>query len=61
MKTNIYDRRNAVVGWTIEDAHTVKIYDRTGRPLGWYQKQSKTTHNNHGYYGRGNQVLRLLK
>jgi hypothetical protein len=61
MKTLIYDRRNSVVGWTIEDAHTIRIYDRTGRPLGCYQKQSDTTHTNHGFFGRGNQVLRLLK
>ncbi|MHC1765877.1 MAG: hypothetical protein AB9869_16525 [Verrucomicrobiia bacterium] len=60
MKTNIYDGRNAVVGWTIEDAHTIRIYDRTGRFLGYYVKSSDITHTTHGFFGRGNQVLRLL-
>lgn len=60
MKTNIFDRQNRVIGWTVEDASQVRVFDRTGRLLGFYVKQSDTTHTTCGFFGRGNQVLRLL-
>jgi len=60
MKTNIYDRTNSVIGWTIETSNQIQVFDRTGRMLGFYVKQSDTTHGTHGFFGRGNQVMRLL-
>jgi hypothetical protein len=60
MKTNIFDRSNRVIGWTVEDSNTIRIYDRTGRFLGYYLKTNDTTHTTHGFFGRGNQLLRLL-
>jgi len=61
MKTNILDRTNSVIGWTIENSTQIQIFDRTGRMLGFFAKQSDTTHTTHGFFGRGNQVMRLLK
>ena len=61
MKTNILDQSNSVVGWTLETATQIQIFDRTGRLLGFYVKQTDTTHTTHGYFGRGNQLMRLLK
>jgi hypothetical protein len=62
MKANIFDRRNQVIGWTVEDSHRISIFDRTGRMLGFYVKESDTTHNAAaGFVGRGNQLLRLLR
>ncbi|MSU61262.1 MAG: hypothetical protein EXS31_02515 [Pedosphaera sp.] len=61
MKTNIFDRTNSVVGWTIENSTQIQIFDRTGRMLGFYLKGSDATHTTHGFFGRGNQVMRLLK
>jgi hypothetical protein len=58
MKTNIFDRTNSVVGWTLETSTQIQIFDRTGRMLGFYVKTSDTTH---GFFGRGNQLLRLLR
>ncbi len=60
MKTNIFDRANRVIGWTMELPTQIQIFDRTGRMLGYYVKSSDTTHTTHGYFGRGNQVMRLL-
>lgn len=60
MKTNIFDRQNRVIGWTVEDANQVRVFDRNGRLLGFYVKQSDTTHTTCGFFGKGNQVLRLL-
>jgi len=61
MKTNIFDRSNRVIDWTVEDSNRIQIFDRTGRMLGSYVKQSDTTHNSSAsYVGRGNQLLRLL-
>ena len=60
MKTNIFDRINRVIGWTVEDSNQIRLYDRTGRFLGYYLKSSDTTHTTHGFFGRGNQVIRLL-
>lgn len=62
MRTNIFDRSNCLIGWTLESIHQVQIFDRTGRLWGFYVKQSDTTHSaHHGFFGRGNQLLRLLK
>jgi hypothetical protein len=60
MKTNIFDRSNRVIGWTIELPTQIQIFDRTGRMLGFYFKANDTTHTTHGFFGRGNQLLRLL-
>ena len=60
MKTNIFDRRNQVIGWTVETTTQIQVFDRTGRMLGFYVKQSDTTHTTHGFFGRGNQTTRLL-
>jgi hypothetical protein len=61
MKTNIYDRSNRLIGWTLETSTQIQIFDRAGRMLGYYVKTSDTTHTLHGFFGRGNQVLRLLR
>lgn len=61
MKTNIFDRANGLIGWTVEDSTQIRIFDRTGRLLGYYLKSNETTHTTHGFFGRGNQVVRLLK
>lgn len=62
MKTNIFDRSNRVIGFTVEDSHRISIFDRTGRMLGFYVKQSDTTHNSSaGFVGRRNQLLRFLR
>jgi hypothetical protein len=61
MKTNIFDRSNRLIGWTVEDSNQIRVYDRTGRSLGYYLKSSDTTHTTHGFFGRGNQVVRLLR
>jgi hypothetical protein len=61
MKTNIFDRSNRLIGWTVEDSNQIQIFDRTGRMLGFYVKATDTTHGPCGFIGRGNQLLRLLK
>ena len=61
MKTNIFDRQNRLIGWTIDLPTQTQIFDRTGRMLGYYAKASDTTHTTHGYFGRGNQLLRMLR
>jgi hypothetical protein len=61
MKTNIFDRSNQVIGWTIDLPTQTQVFDRTGRLLGYYLKSSDTTHTTHGFFGRGNQLFRLLK
>jgi hypothetical protein len=61
MKTNIFDRTNSLIGWTVEDSNQIRVFDRTGRMLGFYVKQSDTTHDaTSRFFGRGNQVMRLL-
>jgi hypothetical protein len=60
MKTNIFDRINRLIGWTVEDYNQIRIFDRTGRMVGFYVKHSDTTHTTHGFFGRGNQLLRML-
>jgi len=60
VKTNIFDRTNQVIGWTIEDSFQIRIFDKTGTFLGYYWKQSDTTHTRVQFFGRGNQVMRLL-
>jgi hypothetical protein len=47
-------------GCTVEDSTQIQVFDRTGRMLGFYVKQSDITHTTCGFYGRGNQLLRLL-
>ena len=61
MKTNIFDRSNRLIGGTVEDSNQIRVFDRTGRMLGFYVKQSDITHKPCGFYGRGNQLMRLLK
>lgn len=61
MRTNIFDRSNRLIGWTVEDSTQIRVFDRTGRFLGCYLKSSDTTHTTHDFFGRGNQVVRLLK
>ncbi len=61
MKTNIFDRSNSVIGWTLETSTQIQVFDRTGRMLGWWDKKTDTTHTTHGFFGRGNQLLRLLR
>lgn len=61
MKTNLFDQSNRLIGWTLETATQIQIFDQTGRMLGFYVKQANTTHTTHGFFGRGNQLLRLLK
>jgi hypothetical protein len=63
MRTNIQDDHGRVIGWTMEDAHTIRIYNRSGRCLGYYVKHSDATHRQtpHRFFGRGNQLLRLLE
>jgi hypothetical protein len=61
MKTNIFDRTNTVIGWTLETSTQIQIFDRTGRMLGYYVKNADTTHTTHGFLGRGNQLLRLVR
>jgi hypothetical protein len=60
MRTNIFDRANRLIGWTVEDSTQIRVFDRTGRMLGYYLKSSDTTHTTHGFFGRGNQAVRLL-
>ena len=50
-----------LIGWTVEDSNPIRVFDRTGRMLGFYFKSNDTTHGTHGFFGFGNQVLRLLK
>jgi hypothetical protein len=50
-----------MIGWTFETATQVQICDRTGQVLGFYVKQTDVTHTTHGFLGRGNQLLRLLR
>ena len=61
MRTNIFDRANRLIGWTVEDSIQIRVFDRTGRMFGYYLKSTDTTHTTHGLFGRGNQVVRLLK
>jgi hypothetical protein len=58
---NFYDRNNTVVGWTLETSTQIQILDRTERMLGFYVKTSDTTHTTQGFFGHGNQLLRLIK
>ena len=37
-----------------------RFLTNTGRFLGYYVKSSDTTHTTHSFFGRGNQVMRLL-
>ncbi len=60
MKTNIFDRNNRLIGYTLETIHQIQVFDRTGRMLGFYLKSNNTSHTTHGFFGRGNQVVRLL-
>ena len=55
------DRTNSVIGWTLKNSTQIQIFDRTGRMLGYYFKAADTTHTTHGFFGRGNQVMRLLR
>ena len=61
MKTNIFDKSNRLIGWTLETPTQIQIFDRTGRMLGFYVKNTDTTHGPCGFVGRGNQLLRLWK
>ncbi len=61
MRENIYDEHNNLIGWTIELPTLIQIFDRTGRMLGYYVKLSDKTLTTHGFFGRGNQLLRLLE
>jgi purine nucleoside permease len=61
MKTNIFDRSNRLIGWTLETTTQIQVFDRSGRMLGFYVKQTEKTHTTHGYFGSGNQLLRMLK
>jgi hypothetical protein len=61
MRTNIFDRRNQVIGYTVEDVNQIRLFDQTSRLIGYYNKQSDQTHTRtNQYFGRGNQLLRLL-
>lgn len=60
MRTNIFDKSNRLIGWTIETIHQIQVFDRNGWMLGFYIKHADTTHTTHDFFGRGNQVVRLL-
>ena len=60
MRTNIFDRANRLIGWTEEDGNQIRIFNRTGQFLGWYDKKTDITHNRNALFGRGNQLVRLL-
>ena len=60
MRTNLFDQSNRLIGWTIDLPTQVQIFNRNGRMLGFYLKHSDTTHTTHGFFGRGNQLVRLL-
>lgn len=53
MRTNILDRGNRLIGWTVEDSTQIRVFDRTGRRVGYDLKSSDTTHTTHRFFGRG--------
>jgi hypothetical protein len=60
MRENIYDRSNRCIGFLLEVGTQVQIYNSNSHLLGYYNKNTDTTYKNGSYYGRGNQVMRLL-
>lgn len=45
----------------LETSTQLQIFDRTGRRLGFYMKQTDATHTIHSLLGRGNQLVRLMR
>jgi YD repeat-containing protein len=48
MQRNVKNRLGQLLGWTREDNRTQYAYDRQGRLLGWYNKQTDHTHDRGG-------------
>jgi len=61
MKELIRDRTGRVIGFLYDSATRVQIHGADNVVLGWFDKNSKSTHSRDGrLIGFGNQVLRLL-
>lgn len=60
MRQNIYDERNQLIGWLVEDASQIRVFDKNARMVGYYNKSSDITHKNGNYFGKGDQTMRLL-
>ncbi len=61
MRQNIYDNRNQIVGFLIETANQVQVFDENSRFIGYYSKSADTTYKNGNYFGKGDQTYRLLR
>jgi hypothetical protein len=60
MRQNIFDSRNQLIGFLIENSNQVQVYDKHAKLLGYYNKSNDTTYKNNNYFGKGDQIYRLI-
>lgn len=60
MRQNIFDNRNQLIGYLLENSNQIQVYDENSRMVGYYNKSADATYKNGNYFGRGDQTIRLL-
>ncbi len=61
MRENIFDSSNRCIGFLVETSTQIQAFDSNARLCGYYTKSTDITYKNGSFYGKGNQVIRLIQ